>query len=965
MMGFYRLIGRIRATGEYVLGNSQNRMEVFSRPIACLLFFVVIGFLLTCPLGAQEGDPETDDSISSPSAQGNDSKSVLKQMLGGEVFTLPLEDAEVKSGDEGERVRIRSLSGFLNLIEENRRIFASARTEIEYRGYKVAADQIMMDLRSGRVEAAGNVILQGDDGAVYADSVYYNFFEHEGKAYKASGSYAPLYFSHDKKETRENPSFQVLSKDEVLLQGASLTTCDLAVPHYRLSAKEIIIFMKERVFIKGAVLRIWEVPVFYLPVYSRSLREPSPWYFWMGFHSKLGMWIRQGYTFKHETETPSVENDNKYRNQSQGILTAYYHHYFQRGPGGGMEYRYQFDYNRHEGAFDLFFMDDYKRDVHSREKFSSHYRLYDRESERYVNAKKYMQESHEYEPQEDLRRYKIGLDHVSRITDRLKWMANVDYISDADLYREILDSVSEIQRKRVTERRIRSALTWRRDHFIARLLFDMKDRIGRDRITDFSNPGDRMSDFDEEPDIPIDDRSDEGLHTDRWGRVSMRLPQGTLSSSWMRLYQFPVYLRTELNLYNNLDKGLNTVSREDDSFVRGAQWYNALMWRWRLTRSVTWTHRAGGGVGHASRAKNDYDFFDESDFDPVQGDDSLIFVPFGGPSGGLRWVDEETFLVGEETFNYGEDVMDEYVWGDYQSHLQARLTDALIASLDYNYRKTTENHIGDWYARIGSRHTLGDLFYYPIRENNMIANLRYKLERPRLNANTWAYHNFIQNEELYPYEKLAEYGASSNWQNQAQTVTLAGGVSYTKTQMYHPTDSRSFIDSTLQYTLSGSYRPANRLWWSSLGFTYDEVHDEPLGDVAQSRYTETEDKMRVQGRLGGHLGPKYVMEVSAIYRNSYQTLSELSVSIQRDLHDAMLSLRILMEQDPYNTEYDSGEQRDVFSFMDEIDIQMGIAPKLPGNRGTVPGIPSITIIKEGDDGDDEGEDSSVGGVGLN
>ena len=63
---------------------------------------------------------------------------------------------------------------------------------------------------------------------------------------------------------------------------------------------------------------IRDVPVFYLPVYSKSLTGGSPWFMRAGVKSRLGAWARFGYKYKHSTLEPSLEDDEILEPRSEG-----------------------------------------------------------------------------------------------------------------------------------------------------------------------------------------------------------------------------------------------------------------------------------------------------------------------------------------------------------------------------------------------------------------------------------------------------------------------------------------------------------------------------------------------------------------------------------------------------------------------------------------------------------------------
>lgn len=901
-----------------------------------ILLMMIAGWLIPLTAPAQ---PDASDMSESE-----------RRTVSGRVDWQLLDDFHI-----GDRLRVYSESGFLN-YDEKGNIYASDRTIIEYQDAHVEADEIRVDLETGIIEASGNVFLRNNQGEVYADKVYYNYKENSGTALGARGTLHPLYFRHDADETPEDPSFRLVSEKEGVVRGASVSSCDLAVPHYRIKAHEIIIYPDERIFVRGAVIYLWEIPVFYLPYFTRSLAERSPWFFWVGYESDLGAWGLLGYTFKHETKAPPLENDKDMVTANKGQFTAYAAHFAERGPGGGLEYRYDLDYGQHQGQAAFFFLDDYDRQIKTKGTYTSYFNRFDLNGNRMRGTRKL--EVHTYEPEEQLRRYTLRAQHRTRLGDYFGWVYDLDFFSDPEIYDDVVDSFNTIKRGRQMDRRIQTALTFRQEWLAAHLMVEWKDRIGRDRIYNFSYPGDVAHDFEEQPETIIYDRKDKGIRTDRWGRASRRMPQFSMATRWLQLAGLPLFFSSDLTAFNNLDKGLNVVSRADDAYVQGVDWYSALMGRIRLGNRLTWLTQLGGGLGVADREDKTFGYLDDKDFeiDPTE-NTPYYLVPLATQSGsGLSFWDTETFLIGTKKFNLKKDVQDEFYYGDALTQLHARLTEALSARLTYFHRDTSGDSLGDWYAEMGNRYARDDLYHFKNRKNEVTANLDYELQSPKLRTGLVYYENLIKEADLYPQEIARLYGGFAQWTNEARNLSLRFGASVDDRQIFHPTEPAAYIDSTFRASTAASFSPLHRRWYARLGVSYEDNLDRTIGDRAYSRFFDADSPFTVSAGLGGKIGPKYQVDVQGVYDSDYETLDRLLFRLQRDIHDAVLFVEVGLEQDDYSTEYLGGEKRDLMSFTDEIDIRFSISPKLP-NGNAVVGSPSIAVV-ESDDPYDEEDDNN-------
>ena len=832
------------------------------------------------------------------------------------------------------KLLISTEKGYLDYDQERDVIYANERTTVKYGGMTLEADSMHIDVRLREVAASGNVHLTGGTADVYADSIRYDLRNQAGEARGVRGNVGVLYFRHRQDEKDGPASFERLGEAESRVVGAHFTTCDFAKPMYYIKAREVLVEHGERVFMKGATLYVHDVPVFYFPVFSRSLTEGSPWSVFVGYQSGIGPWARLRYTYEHQTREPSIENDDEMETTAQGKLELSVDWMGNRGPGAGLRYKYDFDRGRHRGDAQLYFLNDSNRPIGGDQSYT--YWRYTRSPGGTLLRVAGSERTKRYEEESSLGRYQANIVHRSQLTEHLTWLVNTDWHSDPELYDEVLDLFNQIERRRVMTRRARTALTWAREQGVARLLFEIKDRIGRDRLSNFSNPGDNDRDYDEQPELDEDDREDEAIPTSRWGHASIRSPQVTVATTWLKLWNLPLYYHTDLNLFNNLDKGINTVDTADDAWVRGGDWYNALMWRWQFAERFTLMVKLGAGAGVASR--------ESPDFEEYLGDDALypvvLYGAEGQPEGGLEFIDRDTFLIGSEEFSY-DDVSPSFFYADAQVRLHGRLTDSLSTDLYYRYRYASEDSLGDWYAQMGNQSVREDLYNFRLREHNVEARARYDIAQPRLSLGGQIYRNLVSEGELYPNELISRYAVWGSWASMDDTLKLSAYGGLSERQIYHPSDSRSYIDSSMDLSASVSYNPLSERWWTRWSATYSDQLDRSTGNGDKSRFEEDETKMTLDGRIGARVGPKWKAEVGGEYDSRMGSLRRVRLTFNRDLHDALLLLMLGFERDIYDDDDDDNS-----GTLNSLDVRFALQPKLPGG-GAIQGVPGITTLQGG------------------
>ncbi|HBF33526.1 TPA: hypothetical protein DDW35_03065 [Candidatus Sumerlaeota bacterium] len=830
-----------------------------------------------------------------------------------------------------EKIIIKTFTGGFYYSLEDDVVYASQRTEIKYGSMKITADSFRLDQKLLHVEASGNILVEGPGTRVDADQCFFDFKNYEGVLYGAKGYQGPLYFQHNPKETKADATFRVVSRNEVQVRGGMITACDLAVPHYYVTGREIVIYPNDRVLLRGATVYVNSIPVAYLPAYTRSLTESSPWTFWAGSHSDLGAWARVGYTYQHERWEPSSTNDELDEEVSRGKLTLFGHVFFKRGPGGGFQYDYRLNRGRDEGRADVFYFDDSDVKVKSTASYEKYYQV----KENDVLQNSYRQRSTEhYSPETELQRFNATIQHRTKMSDDAYLLADVDWVSDPDLHREVLDDFASNERQRVVERDMRLSALWTSEQLASHLTLEIKDRISRDRVTNYANPADALRDYDNQPDLAVADRTDKGIPTDRWGRVTERVA-GEVATPWVPLYNLPLHGRSELQMYNALDKGLNSLSTKDDAYVQGANWYNALMSNTRINDRTTWINQLGLGVGAAYRDDKTFGYLNESDFSG-----NYDLVP-NESMGGLTFTDPETFYIGKKKFSL-KDVNDTYFYGDYRTKWQARLSQALTANLEYRYRATTDNYLGDWYAKMGNRSAQDDLYYFPLRENNVRTSLDYAFAQPNLTTSFFAYRNLMNESDLYPNELVGLYGNTTTWANQPSTLKLAGSLFFTERQIYAPSDSESYINSAPGASASMNYSPTGAPWWLSLKGNYSDQSSKKIGDSTYSHYVIEGSPYSISTGIGGKIGPKYTANLTTTWRSEYSSFQSVKLALDRDLHDALLTCVLSFKQDSYTTDTGTRSMSDVFS---NFDFRFGVRPKMPGDR-KLTGTKDIKVIQD-------------------
>jgi len=806
------------------------------------------------------------------------------------------------------RIQVQS-ERYLDYDEEHNIIYSNARTRIRFDRFMLEADRVLVNVPLQEIQAEGNVVLRAwrdaaltsKESEIHCKSLIFNYKYFQGAAYEARGQYGYVYFKCAAKEG-DLPAFRLVGRDEVIFRNVDVTTCDFPDPQYFIRTRDAVLIANDRFFFQRATLYVRHIPVLYLPAYTKSLREKFPWHITFGRSSRLGTYVNIGYNFWHYRYEPSFENDNKLELRDRGHGRLKLDLFSKRGVGMGLDYSYSFDLGKHRGELHLYGMpSDRYRDV---------------EGDR-TNS-----------------RWQIFARHRSQLSRHLILQADVDYMSDPEFYYDLRDDLTDIERGRVPERRARAALTWWKEDYIARALFEVKQRITRDRITNTAEPWDDDFDYDYYPeeDWIHHHHDNEGIPSSRYGLVSLRLPQLTFSTRHIRIGGMaPLFYTLDVNAFNNLDKGLNFRSTRDDSFVLGIDIYQQLSYLFKFSERYTLLAQIGAGIGAMQRLDDSY-HWRPSDF--VREDGTLRTD--------ISYVDKDTFRINRGGREVSlSDYQPAFIYGDVKLRFQGRFTDSLTGNIYYILREGTDDSLSEFYESIGNRTARADLYNYRTRKHWISADLTYRLAHPDISMTLAAGRNLQSRSDIYPNEPIQFASFSTNYRNQARTFRLTGYVRYDQRQIRDPSDPDEYRRDEVTAGLDAAYAPPHRRWWIDGNlYVWKALNSDPADHGRRKGYYEEdyyrdiyaddyyyyrEDRMDVhlETWIGRKLGQKWTVELGTEYQRAYSGIRNARLILTRDLHNALAQVSVRYKRRPWK---DSSR---------DVDVNFNIRFKLPGPVDTV------------------------------
>jgi len=220
------------------------------------------------------------------------------------------------------------------------KITASGNVVLVWQGKEVKANFVDFFIEEKLMHASGNVRIEEDGNSFFAESITYKYDDETGEI-RESLAYSSMIFMRSERMDRQG-------KNVFAVHNIKIANCDLDEPHTYFKSRKGKITLNERVTIYNAVFYVGKVPVFYLPVVTKSLKGGK------GISSRLTYGIEPGYT---SDGSFSVKNFLQYQFTDQAKGKAMLDFYGSRGWGYGGE----FDYftNNSRGSIYAYYIEDF------------------------------------------------------------------------------------------------------------------------------------------------------------------------------------------------------------------------------------------------------------------------------------------------------------------------------------------------------------------------------------------------------------------------------------------------------------------------------------------------------------------------------------------------------------------------------------------------------------------------------
>lgn len=167
---------------------------------------------------------------------------------------------------QGEPVDVRADQ--VEYFDPIGKVVASGNVVVTREEVKLTCDQATIYMETKDAYLRGRVRFFQPDGLLKGEEIIYNFQTKKGTILKAE-SEAGAWRS-------KGESAEKVSETSYLHHKGYMTSCDFEEPHTRMQAKEVRVFLDDRVVLKRVVMYLGKIPVLYLPSYTHPLDDKRP-----------------------------------------------------------------------------------------------------------------------------------------------------------------------------------------------------------------------------------------------------------------------------------------------------------------------------------------------------------------------------------------------------------------------------------------------------------------------------------------------------------------------------------------------------------------------------------------------------------------------------------------------------------------------------------------------------------------
>ena len=173
----------------------------------------------------------------------------------------------LSASPDGEKMPVVLDGDEITYLQQEGKVVAKGNVSIKSEDSELSCQEAIYDSNTNIAHIKGDVKIEKGKSIVYGQDVVYNFNTLNAEMVDITLKDPPIYGKAEKGDK--------ISNEKYVFKNGYITTCDLEVPHYRLTAKTITVYPEDKVVAKHMVLKVGNIPIFYIPSFVQSLKDKA------------------------------------------------------------------------------------------------------------------------------------------------------------------------------------------------------------------------------------------------------------------------------------------------------------------------------------------------------------------------------------------------------------------------------------------------------------------------------------------------------------------------------------------------------------------------------------------------------------------------------------------------------------------------------------------------------------------
>ncbi|NQT28059.1 MAG: LPS-assembly protein LptD, partial [Candidatus Omnitrophica bacterium] len=166
---------------------------------------------------------------------------------------------------DGETMPVVIDGDEITYLQQEGKVIAKGNVKVKSEDSEILCQEAVYDSNSNIAHIKGDVTITKGNSIIYGQDVIYNFNTHNAEMVDVKLKDPPFYGKSEEGDK--------IADEKYLLKKVYITTCDLEVPHYRLTAKTVTVYPGDRIIAKNMLLKVGTIPVLYIPHFTQSLKD--------------------------------------------------------------------------------------------------------------------------------------------------------------------------------------------------------------------------------------------------------------------------------------------------------------------------------------------------------------------------------------------------------------------------------------------------------------------------------------------------------------------------------------------------------------------------------------------------------------------------------------------------------------------------------------------------------------------